>query len=58
MVDREQETMEEGANLPLTDTSSVRRAFLGVFFTSSAVLLLQISLTRIFSYTIWYTSRT
>jgi hypothetical protein len=28
--------------------------YVGVFFTSAAVLLLEIALTRIFSYTIWY----
>jgi len=32
----------------------IRNLYLGIFLTSAAVLLLQISLTRIFSYTIWY----
>ncbi len=32
----------------------MRRIYIGVFLTSAAVLLLEISLTRIFSYTIWY----
>lgn len=30
------------------------RLYLGVFLTSAAVLLLEVSLTRIFSYTIWH----
>jgi len=33
---------------------SMRNLYTGIFLTSAAVLLLQISLTRIFSYTIWY----
>jgi len=33
---------------------SMRALYFGIFLTSAGVLLLQISLTRIFSYTIWY----
>jgi hypothetical protein len=33
---------------------STRALYFGIFLTSAAVLVLQISLTRIFSYTIWY----
>ena len=41
----------EASRLPGLPAS---RMYLGVFFTSAAVLLLEISLTRIFSYTIGY----
>jgi spermidine synthase len=34
--------------------NSMRSIYAGIFLTSAGVLLLQISLTRIFSYTIWY----
>ncbi len=37
-----------------SDPSARRPIFLGVFLLSMAVLVLQIALTRIFSFTIWY----
>ena len=43
---------------PTGDTNdaglSLRSIYLGIFLVSSGVLLLEISLTRVFSYTIWY----
>jgi SAM-dependent methyltransferase len=33
---------------------SIRALYMGIFLTSAAVILLEISLTRVFSYTIWY----
>jgi hypothetical protein len=37
-----------------SDPSARRPVFFGVFLMSMAVLVLQIALTRIFSFTIWY----
>ena len=36
------------------DSQPAFRTYLGVFLTSSATLLLEVTLTRIFSFTIWY----
>src|ERR1051326_2077942 len=40
--------------LPHTDGTDSRFLYGGIFLVSMAVLILQISLTRIFSFTLWY----
>jgi len=47
---------EAGASSPSSalDPEHVRFVYAGVFLVSTAVLLLQISLTRIFSFSLWY----
>jgi len=47
-------TDKSGAASQATGNLSIRTIYWGIFLTSAGVLLLQISLTRIFSYTIWY----
>jgi hypothetical protein len=46
--------MQNGSRIPASDGSQQRWFFAAVFLISASVLMLQIALTRVFSFTLWY----
>ena len=53
-ADKGGEIIKNTANDDANQSLSTRTLYPGIFLISAAVLLLEISLTRIFSYTLWY----